>query len=93
MQFKVQGSKFKDQGWFQVPGYWFLVTGFWFRVEANQRCHFNRHCEEARRSNLLITLKNRLLLLLKKQDRNDVKLYLLPLYPYFPYSFCLKSNR
>jgi len=64
--------------------YWLLVTGYWFQVERNLLCQFIRHCEEPacrqcreRRSNLLITLKNRLLLLLKKQDRKDEQLYLL----------------
>jgi hypothetical protein len=61
-----------------------LVSGYWVLVEGNQLYQFIRHCEEARRSNLLITLKNRLLLLLKKQDRKDEQLYLLTVYPYFP---------
>ncbi len=91
-QFKVQGWFPVPGYWFPVAGsipplkgvrgmcliYWLLVTGYWFQVERNLLCQFIRHCEEERRSNLLITLKNRLLLLLKKQDRNDENLYFYP---------------
>ncbi len=48
-----------------------LVTGCLLLVKGNPLCQFIRHCEETRRSNLLIILLNGLLLPQNRRDRND----------------------